>query len=94
MLGWTIVHAFVACLSTTVYSHRLVSHGAANQISWPVHILFGYIGQVLAIQGSVLRWASMHILHHGVDKTGQHQLDPYSATWFGSTWRNFLWSHV
>ncbi len=94
MLAWTLVHAFIACLSTTVYSHRLVSHGAANKISWPVHIVFGYVGQVLAIQGSVLRWASMHILHHGVDKTGQHQLDPYSATWFGSTWRNFLWSHM
>ena len=94
MLGWTLVHALVACLSTTVYSHRLVAHGAAKKIRWPVHVLFGYIGQVLAIQGSVLNWASMHIVHHGVDRSGKHHLDPYSATWFDAGWRNFLWSHM
>lgn len=94
MLGWTLVHALVGCLSTTVYSHRLVSHGAANKIRWPVHIVFGYIGQVFAIQGSVLHWAAMHVMHHGVDRSGKHHLDPYSATWFDSEWRNFLWSHM
>ncbi|NNL56526.1 MAG: hypothetical protein HKO71_02125, partial [Pseudomonadales bacterium] len=94
MLGWTIVHALVASLSTTVYAHRLIAHGAARKVSWPVHLLFGFIGQVLAIQGSVRRWAAMHIIHHGVDRNGKHHLDPYSATWFGSAWRNFLWSHV
>ena len=57
-------------------------------------MLFGVIGQTLAVQGSVRRWAAMHTLHHGVDRTGRHELDPYSATWFESGWRNFLWSHV
>ncbi|GAB3092017.1 hypothetical protein G8770_04890 [Aestuariicella hydrocarbonica] len=94
MLAWTLIHAFVGCISTTVYSHRLVSHGAAKYVSWPVHIVFGFIGQVMAIQGSVRRWAAMHVIHHGVDRSGHHQLDPYSATWFNSGWRNFLWSHV
>jgi len=94
MLAWTLIHAFIGCLSTTVYSHRLVSHGAANTIRWPVHIVFGYVGQVLAVQGSVLSWASNHIVHHGVDRSGKHHLDPYSATWFERGWRNFLWSHM
>ncbi len=94
MLGWTLIHALVGSLSTTVYSHRLVSHGAAKYISWPVHIVFGFVGQVMAIQGSVRRWAAMHVIHHSVDRTGRHQLDPYSATWFKSAWRNFLWSHM
>ncbi|NNC54203.1 MAG: hypothetical protein HKO07_00620, partial [Pseudomonadales bacterium] len=94
MLGWTIVHMLVGCLSTTVYAHRLIAHGAAKKVSWPVHIVFGFIGQVFAIQGSVRRWAAMHTVHHGVDKSGMHHLDPYSATWFDSTWRNFLWSHM
>lgn len=94
MLAWTLIHALVACLSTTVYAHRLIAHGAARKISWPVHIVFGFVGQVLAIQGSVRRWAAMHIIHHGVDRNGKHHLDPYSATWFDSTWRNFLWSHM
>ena len=94
MLAWTLIHALIGCLSTTVYSHRLVAHGAANKIRWPVHIIFGYVGQILAIQGSVLNWAAMHIMHHGVDRSGKHHLDPYSATWFKSGWRNFLWSHM
>ncbi|NIB44261.1 hypothetical protein HBA55_31970 [Pseudomaricurvus alkylphenolicus] len=94
MLGWTLIHALIGCLSTTVYSHRLIAHGAAKTISWPVHIVFGFIGQVLAMQGSVRRWAAMHVVHHGVDRSGKHHLDPYSATWFSSGWRNFLWSHV
>ncbi|WP_439135851.1 hypothetical protein [Pseudomaricurvus sp.] len=94
MLGWTLIHGLVGSLSTTVYSHRLVSHGAAKHVSWPVHIVFGFIGQVMAMQGSVRRWAAMHVIHHGVDRSGKHQLDPYSATWFKSTWRNFVWSHM
>ena len=94
MLGWTLIHALVGCVSTTVYSHRLIAHGAAHHVSWPVHIIFGFIGQVLAIQGSVRQWAANHVIHHGVDRTGKHHLDPYSATWFRSGWRNFLWSHM
>ena len=94
MLGWTLLQAFIGCLATTVYSHRLISHNAAKSVSWPVHLLFGFFGQVLSMQGSVRRWASLHVVHHGIDRTGQHQHDPYSATWFSSTWRNFLWSHM
>lgn len=94
MLAWTLIHAFVGSLSTTVYSHRLITHEGAKYISWPVHIVFGFIGQVMAMQGSVRRWAAMHVMHHGVDRTGKHHLDPYSATWFKSGWRNFLWSHM
>lgn len=94
MLAWTLGHAFIGCLSTTVYSHRLISHRAARVVRWPVHLLFGVIGQTLAAQGSVRHWAAMHVVHHSVDRTQRHELDPYSATWFSSTWRNFLWSHV
>ncbi|MYM64556.1 hypothetical protein [Pseudomaricurvus sp. HS19] len=94
MLGWTLLHALIGCLSTTVYSHRLIAHGAARWVSWPVHLLFGFFGQVMAMQGSVRRWAAMHVIHHGVDRSGKHHLDPYSATWFSSGWRNFLWSHM
>lgn len=94
MLGWTLIHGLVGSLSTTVYSHRLISHGAAKTITWPVHIVFGFVGQIFAMQGSVRRWAAMHVMHHGVDRTGKHHLDPYSATWFKRGWQNFLWSHM
>jgi stearoyl-CoA desaturase (delta-9 desaturase) len=94
MLGWTLCHALFGSLSTTVYTHRLISHGAARYVSWPVHIVFGFFGQVLAVQGSARQWSANHVIHHSVDRTGKHELDPYSATWFDTTWRNFLWSHI
>ncbi len=93
MLGWTILHCLLGCLATTVYSHRLIAHGAANVIRMPVHLVFLFL-QLFAVQGSVRRWSAQHVVHHSVDKTGQHHLDPYSATWFTSGWRNFLWSHM
>ena len=87
-------HILLAVLSTTAYAHRMVSHKATKSISWPVHIFFGYIGQTLAVQGSVVEWAGKHRAHHAVDGSRQHHTDPYSAVWFRSQWRNFLWSHV
>jgi len=93
MAAWTLVHALVASLATTVYSHRLIAHGAARDVSYPVHIFF-CLAQVFSVQGTVRRWAAIHIIHHGVDRNGQHYRDPYSATWFPSAWRNFFWSHM
>jgi stearoyl-CoA desaturase (delta-9 desaturase) len=93
MLGWTVLHALLGCLATTAYSHRLIAHGAAKVIRWPVHAVFLFF-QLFAVQGSVRRWAAQHVVHHSVDRTGQHHLDPYSATWFTTAWRNFVWSHM
>jgi len=93
MLLWTVVHMLVGALATTVYAHRLISHGAAKDIRLPTHAMFLCL-QLFAVQGSVRRWSAQHVIHHAVDKTGQVHLDPYSATWFDTAWRNFLWSHM
>ena len=93
MLAWTLVHCFLGALATTVYAHRLIAHGAVKEIRLPTHVLF-LIVQLFAVQGSVRRWSAQHVIHHAVDKTGQHHLDPYSATWFDTQWRNFMWSHM
>lgn len=93
MLGWTLLHCLIGCIATTAYAHRLIAHGAADIMRWPTHVLFLFL-QLFAVQGSVRRWAAQHVVHHSVDKTGQHHLDPYSATWFDTAWRNFLWSHM
>jgi len=93
MLAWTFFHFVLGGLSTTVYAHRLIAHGAANEIRQPTHVFF-LIAQLFSVQGSVRRWSAQHVIHHAVDKTGQHHLDPYSATWFDTQWRNFLWSHM
>ena len=59
---YLLCHALLALLSTTAYAHRLVSHGATKRISWPVHVLFGYVGQTLAAQGSLASWAGKRLL--------------------------------
>lgn len=94
MLAWMIGHFVLASLSITLYNHRLISHRAAHSIAWPVHLLFGIIGQTMSSEGSIRQWAANHVVHHSVDRTQKHHLDPYSATWFDSAWRNFLWSHM
>jgi stearoyl-CoA desaturase (delta-9 desaturase) len=93
MLAWTLVHALIAAIATTAYSHRLIAHRAAKDIRLPTHIVFLGL-QLFALQGSVRRWSAQHVIHHAVDKTSQHHLDPYSTTWFDTGWRNFLWSHM
>ena len=91
---WAGAHFVIGSLSTTVYSHRLITHRAVKTVSAPVHLFFCLFGQVLSVQGSVRRWSANHVLHHGVDRHGKKELDPYSATWFPDTLRNFLWSHT
>ena len=93
MLAWTLLHALIAAIATTAYSHRLIAHRAAKDVRLPTHIVFLGL-QLFALQGSVRRWSAQHVIHHAVDKTGQHHLDPYSTTWFDTGWRNFLWSHM
>jgi stearoyl-CoA desaturase (delta-9 desaturase) len=80
-------------IATTAYSHRLIAHRAAKDVRLPTHVIFLGL-QLFALQGSVRRWSAQHVIHHAVDKTGQHHLDPYSTTWFDTGWRNFLWSHM
>ncbi len=94
IIGWIAIYFVFGGVSITAYCHRLITHQAANDISLPVHLFFGFVGQVLAMQGHIIRWSSNHVLHHGADKSGKHLLDPYSATWFPSTWQNFIWSHT
>jgi stearoyl-CoA desaturase (delta-9 desaturase) len=93
MLAWTLLHALIAAIATTAYSHRLIAHRAAKDVRLPTHVIFLGL-QLFALQGSVRRWSAQHVIHHAVDKTGQHHLDPYSTTWFDTGWRNFLWSHM
>jgi stearoyl-CoA desaturase (delta-9 desaturase) len=91
---WALIHFFLGSLSTTLYSHRLITHNATKKVSLPVHLFFCVFGQIFSVQGSVRRWSANHALHHGVDRHGKKELDPYSATWFPDAFRNFVWSHT
>ena len=91
---WALAHYLLGSLSITLYNHRLITHSAAKEVSTPVHLFFCLFGQILGVQGSVKSWAANHSLHHGVDRNGKTSLDPYSATWFPQSWRNFIWSHT
>jgi len=93
-LLWIAIQFVLGSLSTTLYTHRLITHNAVKQVSVPVHLFFCCFGQIFSVQGSVRRWSANHALHHGVDRHGKTELDPYSATWFPNSLRNFLWSHT
>ena len=64
MVGYLIVHLTLALISTTAYAHRLISHSATKRVSVMVHVIFGYLGQTLAAQGSLASWAGKHRVHH------------------------------
>ena len=91
---WAIAHCLLGSFATTVYTHRLITHNAAKSVSSVVHAFFCFFGQIFSVQGSVRYWSANHTLHHGVDRHGIKELDPYSATWFADPVRNFLWSHT
>ena len=91
---WIVIQFFLGSGSTTLYTHRLITHKAAKHVSAPVHWFFCFFGQIFSVQGSVRRWSANHSLHHGVDRHGKKELDPYSATWFDGPIRNFVWSHT
>lgn len=93
-LIWAGSQLVFGSLATTLYTHRLITHNAAKHVSAPVHLFFCVFAQVFSVQGSVRRWSANHALHHGVDRHGKTELDPYSATWFPDATRNFLWSHT
>jgi len=93
-LTWVITQFVLGSLSTTLYTHRLITHNAVKHVSAPVHLFFCAFGQIFSVQGSVQRWSANHALHHGVDRHGKTELDPYSATWFPDSLRNFIWSHT
>ena len=92
--GLAVAHFFLGSLSTTLYSHRLITHNAVKHVSLPVHLFFNVFGQIFSVQGSVRRWSANHACITAWIVTARKSLDPYSATWFPDPLRNFLWSHT
>lgn len=81
---WFGLVTFATGLSITAGYHRLWSH-RAYKASLPMRIFYAAFG-AMALQNSVLIWASMHRVHHR--HVDDEELDPYSA-------RRGLWfSHI
>ena len=51
--AWIVAHFLLGSLSTTLYSHRLITHNAVKHVSLPVHLFFNVFGQIFSVQGSV-----------------------------------------
>jgi len=84
--AWISFVVFLAWngLGITAGYHRLWAH-RTYEASWPVRLML-MLGGTMAIQNSVLFWASGHRTHHRhVDHV---DLDPYSAK------RGFWYSHI
>ena len=47
---WALAHLVIGSLSTTVYSHRLITHNATKKVSLPVHLFFCVFGQIELVQ--------------------------------------------
>ena len=45
---WLIAHFLLGSLSTTLYSHRLITHNAVKHVSLPVHLFSTYLVKYLA----------------------------------------------
>jgi len=81
---WCVIFLFANGMSITGGYHRLWSHRAYDA-HWSVRLMYMIFG-TMAIQNSILVWASNHRVHHrfvdDVDK------DPYAST------RGFWFSHI
>jgi stearoyl-CoA desaturase (delta-9 desaturase) len=80
-----LVFLLIACgMSVTAGYHRLWAH-RTYEAHWPLKVLYLIFGS-MALQNSVLVWASGHRVHHlHVD---DNERDPYSAG------RGFWFSHI
>jgi stearoyl-CoA desaturase (delta-9 desaturase) len=83
LIGWTVALVFISGLAITTGYHRLYSH-STYKTHPAVEVVFLLFGS-LATQGSVLRWANDHRLHHAFVDT---EKDPYSVK------KGLLHSHV
>lgn len=83
MITISIILYFLTGLSITAGYHRLFSHNAykAHPIVEGIIVFFGS----MATQGSVLRWAFEHRIHHAFVDTDK---DPYSIK------KGFLYAHM
>ncbi|MFC2126741.1 acyl-CoA desaturase, partial [Bacteroidota bacterium] len=79
----TFILIFLTGISITAGYHRLYSHRAYKTNKW-VEIPLIFLG-TMAGQGSILRWANDHRLHHKHVDTDR---DPYSIN------KGFLYAHM
>ena len=83
-ISFMVVGVIFTELSITAGYHRLWTHRAYSA-HWSVRLLLAF-GGTLAVQNSILHWASDHRRHHrNVDDV---DTDPYSAK------RGFWYSHI
>ena len=88
-IGWAeiitaIVLFFYTGMSITAGYHRLWSHKTYD--AHPIVKVVLAIGGAMAVQNSILHWASDHRVHHR--HVDQNDVDPYSAK------RGFWFSHI
>ena len=73
-IAWTVAHFVIGSMSTTVYSHRLITHRAVKTVSVP-----SISSSVLSVKYSAFKVAFVDgrpttFRHHGVDRHGKRSL--------------------
>uniref|UniRef100_H2XUS4 Acyl-CoA desaturase-like n=3 Tax=Ciona intestinalis TaxID=7719 RepID=H2XUS4_CIOIN len=82
-LIWTFVCAFISGLGVTAGVHRYWCH-RSYKATFSLRALLCFL-QTLAIQNSILNWATNHRVHHKFSET---DADPHNAN------RGFVFSHI
>ena len=92
-LGMLLGGTFLTLLGITVSYHRLLSHRAYDCVA-PMRFLFTALG-AMAIEGSPIRWASVHRRHH---QFSDMEGDPHSPHLHqGGLWnaiKGFYYGHM
>jgi stearoyl-CoA desaturase (delta-9 desaturase) len=86
LAAWIFFAIFLAAtgFSITAGYHRMWAHRAYNA-HWTVRLFYMLFG-AMALQQSILIWASQHRVHH--QNVDDYDIDPYSAK------RGFWFSHI
>ena len=92
-LGLFVGMYLLSALGVTVGYHRLFCH-RAFETSGFVKFIFGVMGS-MAVEGSILKWVSMHRCHHQhSDAHGDPHSPHHHGTGFVNMFRGLLHAHV
>lgn len=78
--------AVTTILSTTIYLHRHLSHGAVKLVKSLALVFQGFLAFILG--ANAREWYAGHVIHHGKADTLS---DPHTPWSFRLRWVGFLW---
>lgn len=79
-LSLFLLNFFWFGLSSSLFYHRSVSHGAVK-LALPLEVLF-HFGGVISLSGSAVNWTATHRFHHSVSDKDEDPHTPVHGRWW------------